>query len=425
MKNPKATGSRLVRRERDIRIDLARGLALLIIFIDHNAFLNQNAFGWLTAFTLGRYSFIDAADVFFFISGYVSGIIYTDVFMARGLVACLRKALNRCLQLYVAEVILFLLCSALILSAPIHDTSAPWSAFHRLRDLPGETLRATLTLRNPPPFFGLLPIYIGFIALTPIAVWLRTHRPLILVVLSLGSYLTAQVVSAVHTYIYSDGFNPLAWQFVFFGGVLLGFEKCCGPGTRWRVSPKVVPTAICGLLLIGCLRLAPSEKIGSLLHTHVLQQIVPATIPLQGKENVEPLRIVNLCLWLIVVSAINPTCRFFRNWVVRMVLICGRNSLVVFCASVFFNYAGLIYSGAANGGKTSQVAWNLIGCGALAATAVSWVWLKSRSFHIFKINHRQQSFTPYLKWGFRYGGVLVYAIWHSLQGLFNKNGLDV
>ncbi len=128
MNSPTASGNLLIRRERDLRIDLARGLALLIIFVDHNAFLDHNVFGWLTAFTLGRYSFIDAADLFFFISGYVSGIIYTDVFLSQGLVPCLKKAFKRCLDLYLAEMTLFLFCSALILTAPIHDTSAPWSA---------------------------------------------------------------------------------------------------------------------------------------------------------------------------------------------------------------------------------------------------------------------------------------------------------
>ena len=144
-------GSAAGRTGRDLRIDVVRGLALFTIFIDHNAFLNYHVYGWMTGFTLGRFSFIDAADIFFFLSGYVSGLIYTRTFLAGGFFVCLQKALKRCLQLYVTEAALFLLCSALILSAPLHNTSAPWSAFHRLRDLPADTLISTLSLRNPPP----------------------------------------------------------------------------------------------------------------------------------------------------------------------------------------------------------------------------------------------------------------------------------
>ena len=381
-------------------------------------------FGWLTAFTLGRYSFIDAADVFFFISGYVSGIIYTDVFLSQGIVACLRKAFKRCLQLYIAEILLFLFCSALILTAPVHDTNAPWSAFHRLRDLPVETFRATLTLRNPPPFFGLLPIYIGFIGLTPIAVWLRIHRPLVLVVLSAGLYLTAQLVAGLAPYIYADGFNPFAWQLVFVGGVLLGFGKIGNPGSGYRFGPKAVAAAIGGLLLIAFLRLAPSDKLGELIHTHVLGQVVPQMIPLTGKQNVEPLRMVNLFLWLIVVASVNPACRFFRNWVVRIPLVCGQNSLVVFCASVFLNYVVLIYARITSGGKVLQFAWNVMGCGMLFATACGWRWVRSRMPSILETNHADYGMMFHLKRSVHYVGVLVYAIWQELQGLFS-NGLDM
>jgi hypothetical protein len=73
-----------MQRERDSRIDLVRGLALLIIFVDHNAFLDQHAFGWLAAYTLGRISFIDAADVFFFISGTYPALYTRKSYSSRG-----------------------------------------------------------------------------------------------------------------------------------------------------------------------------------------------------------------------------------------------------------------------------------------------------------------------------------------------------
>src|SRR6185436_2658955 len=96
----------LIGKGRDLRIDMARGLALMIIFIDHNAFLDPATYGWFTAFTLGRFSFIDAADVFFFISGCASGMVYSHVLIERGFLASVRCALKRCLQLYVAELTL-------------------------------------------------------------------------------------------------------------------------------------------------------------------------------------------------------------------------------------------------------------------------------------------------------------------------------
>ncbi len=186
----------------------------------------------------------------------------------------------------------------------------------------------------------------------------------------------------------------------------------------------MVFAAIGGLLLIGFLRLAPSEKVGALLHTHVLGHVVPQWIPLTGKQNVEPLRMVNLSLWLIVVAAVSPACRFFRNWVVRIPIVCGQNSLAVFCVSIFLNYVVLIYARAASGGKALQLAWNVIGCGALVATAAGWSWLRVRIPHILKTNHPDYGFTPYLRVSFHHLGVLVYAIWQGLQDLISR-GLDV
>jgi hypothetical protein len=411
----------LKQQNRDQRIDLVRGLALLIIFIDHNAFLDQKTFGWLTAFTLGRFSFIDAADVFFFISGFVSGLIYTRILCTRGLGACFKKASVRCLQLYAAELILFLSCSALILSAPIVDTSAPWSAFHRLRDLPAETLKATLTLRNPPPFFGLLPIYIFFISLTPIAIWLRIRLPLVLIALSVSSYLVAQTLPSAHAFTYSDGFNPFAWQLVFFGGVFLGAGKNLEHSKTPSISPGLFKAAALGLLLIAFLRVATSPKLASLLHTPVLMNLVPPTFPWTLKQDVEPLRLLNLALWIVVVASIPVTSRIFQNLCARLLLVCGQNSLIVFSASVFLNYVVLIYAKAGSDSKAIQLLWNLAGCGLLIATAMCWGWLTNLPQRGSWTNRRQYDLVPPLHRAAQFLTLLVYLSWQGIRELFDKN----
>ena len=49
--------------ERELRLDLFRGLALWLIFIDH---LPPNILTW---FTIRNYGFSDATEIFIFISG--------------------------------------------------------------------------------------------------------------------------------------------------------------------------------------------------------------------------------------------------------------------------------------------------------------------------------------------------------------------
>jgi hypothetical protein len=62
---PQATTS-----ERDLRLDLFRGVALWLIFLDH---IPENIVNW---FTIRNYGFSDATEIFIFISGYTAAFVY-------------------------------------------------------------------------------------------------------------------------------------------------------------------------------------------------------------------------------------------------------------------------------------------------------------------------------------------------------------
>src|SRR5262249_13104504 len=55
---------------RDLRLDLFRGLSLLVIFIDH---IPNNVLSYVTLHSI---AFSDAAEVFIFISGYAAATVY-------------------------------------------------------------------------------------------------------------------------------------------------------------------------------------------------------------------------------------------------------------------------------------------------------------------------------------------------------------
>src|SRR5262245_39820546 len=56
--------------ERELRLDLFRGMALWLIFVDH---LPANILTW---FTIRNYGFSDATEIFIFISGYTAAFVY-------------------------------------------------------------------------------------------------------------------------------------------------------------------------------------------------------------------------------------------------------------------------------------------------------------------------------------------------------------
>jgi hypothetical protein len=361
-------------RERDLRIDLIRGLALFIIFIDHTGFV------WLSDYTLQRFGFIDAAEVFIFLSGYVSGIAYTRVLLLQGFRSCQKKALRRCLQLYLAEVSLFLVCLLLVRSVARWNPNLPADILHCFRDAPLETAIRVLTMSSTVPLLGLLPVYIVFVGFTPLALYLLIRRPRLLMFLSIGSYVTTQLVSGLQTTPPPQAqtwfFNPFAWQIVFLGGLVLGYRRRSSPESLNSPSRAVFFAAALGLTLILCFKLAPSNMVARLLNTHALQDVIPRTIRFADKHNVEPLRIVNLLIWVIVVAAVCPATKLLHTRPARALILCGQNSLAVYWIGVVLSYLGILLIGTTAKGKVMELLWVLTGCACMVGTALAWVRLK-------------------------------------------------
>src|SRR5471030_3303473 len=84
--------------ERELRIDLFRGLALWLIFIDH---MSPDLLTW---FTIRSYGFSDAAEIFIFISGYTAAFVYGRAMLESGFVVATARILRRVWQIYVAHV---------------------------------------------------------------------------------------------------------------------------------------------------------------------------------------------------------------------------------------------------------------------------------------------------------------------------------
>src|SRR5438445_13307719 len=64
--------------ERELRLDLFRGLALWLIFLDH---LPNNILAWLT---IRNYVFSATTEIFIFISGYTAAFVYGRAMLESG-----------------------------------------------------------------------------------------------------------------------------------------------------------------------------------------------------------------------------------------------------------------------------------------------------------------------------------------------------
>src|SRR6185503_2833218 len=84
--------------QRDLRLDLFRGIALWLIFLDH---IPSNIVSWIT---IRNYGFSDATEIFILISGYTAAYVYGRSMRERGTLVASARILKRTWQIYVAHI---------------------------------------------------------------------------------------------------------------------------------------------------------------------------------------------------------------------------------------------------------------------------------------------------------------------------------
>ena len=142
---------------RELRLDLFRGLALWLIFIDH---VSPDVLTW---FTIRSYGFSDAAEIFIFISGYTAAFVYGRSMLESGVVIAVARILRRVWQIYAAHVLLFTFMVAAVsyvvvgLGKPFYGQEM--EVTHFLNE-PGLSMVQGLLLRYRPLNMDVLPLYI-------------------------------------------------------------------------------------------------------------------------------------------------------------------------------------------------------------------------------------------------------------------------
>ena len=160
--------------ERELRLDLFRGMALWLIFVDH---LPTN---FLTWFTIRNYGFSDATEIFIFISGYTAAFVYGRAMITAGFVVATARIMRRVWQIYVAHVFLFTIFLAEISYVATRFENPLYSEEMGIMDFlkqPDITIVQALLLRFRPVNMDVLPLYIVLMLFLPIILWLMKWRP--------------------------------------------------------------------------------------------------------------------------------------------------------------------------------------------------------------------------------------------------------
>src|SRR5262250_1295088 len=173
---------------RDLRLDLFRGIALWLIFLDH---IPSNIVSWIT---IRNYGFSDATEIFIFISGYTAAFVYGKAMRERGLLVAGARILRRAWQVYVAHIFLFMIYMAELAYVTTRFANPLFSEeidlLGALKE-PESTLVRALLLIFQPPNLDILPLYIVLLAGFPPVLWLLLRRPTLALAGSVALYALA------------------------------------------------------------------------------------------------------------------------------------------------------------------------------------------------------------------------------------------
>jgi hypothetical protein len=360
--------------ERDLRLDFFRGLALFCMFIDH---MPNNI---LAEFTLQSVMFFDAAEVFILISGYTAGMVYGRAMERRGFLIAGVRVYHRVWQLYVAHVFLFMIFMAIVaytVGALNNSLYAEEFGAANFLNEPGLAVVKALTLQFQPAFMDILPLYIILLAVLPLVLAGFRSWPGVVIFASFALWLAVQFDKRIALPAYPGPdrvwfFNPFAWQALFLLGAWLGWRGTRG-GVSW-LSLRWLFWLAAGLSLAGFL-------IRFNWTLHGLYDPLPVAIsgkplwPFLNKGDLGLLRFANvLALALLVARLIHPQARFLTSLAARPFVICGRNSLHIFCLGILLSVLGHLVLNEFFGGIPMQFAVSAAGVAIMVGVAALMEW---------------------------------------------------
>lgn len=322
---------------RDLRIDVIRGLILLIIFVNH---IPGNVVSFVTP---RNYGFSDAADVFVLLAGISAAFAYGRQIDQRGVLVGSLKVGARIWTLYVAHLALFVLVCGVVATAIARTQNSLYMEWINVLPFFSDTVEAVinaLQLSYQPDYLNILPLYIVLLAAFPLAYLAVRTSPLATLLASLALW---QAASAFDLNLPSKPggsgwyFNPFAWQAIFVIGIVMG--RFATLGVR---QPRIlaIDVAAAGLLLFSAaVKLSTGNPFGVAFLSDWIEGLQMGV----DKTNLATIRLLHLlALAWIVIRLIPAESRLLRGPVGTRLAATGRHSLEVFCVGIVLSIIGQI-----------------------------------------------------------------------------------
>lgn len=322
--------------KRDLRIDLVRGLALMIIFINH---MPGNV---VAAFTPHAYGFSDAAEIFVLLSGVSAALAFGRVIDGQGLAAGAVKVAARVRTLYVAHLAVFLTVVGLVALAVERTENPLYIETINITPVLADPLKAlshVLGLTYQPNYLDILPLYVVLLAAFPLIHVAAKASPLL--TLAASVLLWRFAATAGITLPNGNGgwtFNPFAWQVLFTLGVIVGQAMRAGIALPRGAGVRLVDAAAVGMVAFAAIvMLAPTNAFA------FLGQAVADLSLGTDKGNLAPVRLLHVLAlaWLFARFVPADTARL-KHGVAQALSRAGSHSLEVFCAGTVLSVLGQV-----------------------------------------------------------------------------------
>ncbi len=340
-------------------MDVLRGVALLMIFIDH---VPGNL---LSLVTLRNFGFSDAAELFVLLAGFSAMMAYGGSFARDGMWTGLRRVFLRLVRLYIFQAIMLLVVLVFVGAWFDHFGLEPQhgGASYVRSGLTG--LGHGLTLRAQPASLNILPLYIVLLGLFPLIYGLIRLGPVFALAASGALWAWVNIDPSINLTNWLDGngwfFNPFAWQFLFvigaLGAMLLRRYEGNLPQPPW------LRAVAWGYLAFALVAVAPWDGWGWL-------DFHPIVLDMPDKTVLAPLRLLNVLAFAVLALGSARFRALAERPALRLLAICGRNSLEVFALGTMLAMVCRLAFRTFGVTMTTQLLANGIGLGLMVGLAL-------------------------------------------------------
>lgn len=357
--------------DRDLRLDLCRGLALWCVFLDH---IPNNVFSWLT---LRHYGFSDATEVFMFVSGVTCALSYSSVRRRDGWATAFAHTLLRSWEIYAAFLILTIALAIVAYSSGSNRLADEANVKILLQE-PGAALAHAAILMYRPVNTDVLPTFVLFHLSFAPALWGILKFPGASLLISAFLYALVQLYGwnlpqwPVNLWY----FNPFAWQLLVVLGAwwaIRGYRMFGRKIASWPVVAPAIAYLGFGLVITLSWQIEP---LAAAVPSYIARLIYPI-----DKPDLDPLRLLHF-LAIAVVGArfVPPNWRGLARGGLRGAIRCGERSLETYCAAVVLSLLASLYLIEVSDSIAAQFLTSAAGIAALVlfATCLAWIGKRSR-----------------------------------------------